>query len=597
MPTLDLLPAPRRVVCAPLAALALTALTLGCASRLDESVRGASPALAARVAAAPLPPAGEPVDLAAVSAIRAEGLGSSKIMDTLYHLTDLHGPRLTNSPMQRRAAAWAVERLTEFGLSDARQEPWGEFGLGWSFERCVIEMTAPAYLPMIAIPKAWTLGTDGVISGEPVLIDARTAEQLEKYRGKLAGRIVLNGAVRDVNAHWDPQATRYDDAGLEDLLLRGTPDPEEAAERDANRSDWARRRELSSAVRALLKEEVPALLIEADSGRRNDYGVILLGSGGSYDPAEDRGPPAVVVSVEQYQRMARLIQHGETVEMRAEVVTSFYDEDTVAANVVAELPGADPELAEQVVMLGAHFDSWHPATGATDNGASCAVVMEAARILASLPTPPRRTVRVALWTGEEQGLKGSSAYVKNHFGERKTMELTDEHGKLSAYFNLDNGAGRIRGVYCEENAAIVPIFRAWLEPFADLDADTLTLRGTGSTDHRPFDSIGLPGFQFIQDPMDYGSRTHHTNMDTYERVVEDDVMRSAVILASFAWHAANRDELLPRKLPPKGEPVKEEAPVPAASDEKPAAVEPVAVEPVAAEAGAPATPAAGNGER
>jgi len=240
--------------------------------------------------------------------------------------------------------------------------------------------------------------------------------------------------------------------------------------------------------------------------------------------------------------------------MRVDLKTTFYDDDLEGYNVVGEIQGTDPAVADELVLLGAHFDSWHPATGATDNGSSSAVVMEAVRILNAIGAAPRRTIRAVLWTGEEQGLLGSRGYVTKHFADRDTMELLPDHERFAAYFNLDNGGGKIRGIYLQENLACRPIFEAWLEPFHDLDARTVTIRDTGGTDHLSFDAVGLPGFQFIQDPMDYGTRTHHTNMDTYERIHPGDVMQASVIMASFAWQASQRDAKLPRK--PLPEPAK-----------------------------------------
>lgn len=500
------------------------------------------------LALSPLSLPQEPVDQDAVMRIREEGLEHSRIMDTLWYLTDRYGPRLTNSPQERRALQWAKERLEADGLSNARLEAWGEFGLGWSFERCVVELTAPTYMPLIAVPKAWTSGTNGVVRGTPVLIDAETVEDLEKYAGKLAGKIVLNGKARDVESPFDALAERYTEEELEELFR--VDEPEQDDSRSSRMSEWRARRAVSNRLREMLKEEGALCVIENDRGARKDYGVITLGSGGSREAGEERAIAQVVVSTEQYNRIARLLEKEEPVEMAVEVRATFYDEDLSGYNVLAEIPGSD--LADEVVMIGGHFDSWHPATGATDNAIGSAVAMEAARILVAAGLQPRRTIRVALWTGEEQGLLGSSGYAKNHFGDRDTQEFTEEQAHLAAYFNLDNGGGRIRGIYTQGNAACRPIFEAWLSPFHDLGATTVTIKDTGGTDHLSFDRYGLPGFQFIQDPMDYGTRSHHTNMDTYERVHPYDARQAATIMAAFAWHAATRDEMLPRKpLPPR----------------------------------------------
>jgi len=551
-------------------------------------MRIAAPALFFPLVLAHPAPAQEPGDLGVAGRIRAEGFKHSQVMETLWFLTDRYGPRLTNSPQQRRAAEWARDRLTEFGLANAALEPWGEFGLGWSYERCHVSMLEPDTMPLIALPKAWTLGTEGEVRGTPILIEAKTVEDLEQYRGELGGRIVLNGEVEEVEAPFEPLAVRYDAESLAELAAAPELD-----ERDSSRSsrweEYRRQRAVRDALREMLKEEGAACVIEPDGGRRNDYGVIMLGSGGSRDPEEERALCQVTVSTEQFNRIARLIQHDVDVVMSVDVQTSFYDDDLQGYNVVAEIPGLEP-WAEDVVMMGAHFDSWHAATGTTDNGCSSAVVMEAARILKALQLQPRRTIRVALWTGEEQGLLGSRGYVKNHFGDRDTMELLPEHEHLAAYFNLDNGAGKIRGVYLQENAACRPIFAAWLEPFHDLQADTLTIRNTGGTDHLSFDAVGLPGFQFIQDPMDYSSRTHHTNMDTYERVNPTDVKQASVLLASFAWNAANREARLPRKPLPEPREKPEQKP-----EEEPGPKETEQAEPAPAVPTPAAAPAQGSG--
>ncbi len=509
----------------------------------------------------------EPVDWQMVSRIRDEGFERSQVMDTLWWLTDRYGPRLTNSPQERRASQWAKSRLEEWGLANTALEPWGEFGAGWSFEKSVLEMTAPIYMPLIAIPKAWTRGLDAPVEGTPILVNAEAPEDLEKYKGQLTGKIVFLGKVTPVPTSFEALGKRHDEEGLAEIESMIVPDEEEPSPPRRDRGDWRRRREVREKLLALLEEEKAALVVEPDGGRRKDYGVIMLGGGGPYEKDKPRALPQLIVSTEQFNRIARLLEHNEEVVMRAEVQTSFYEDDLQGYNIVAEIPGADPALANEVVMLGGHFDSWHPATGATDNGIGSAVAMEAIRILKALGDAPRRTIRLTLWTGEEQGLLGSEGYVKNHFGDTETMALLPEHANLAAYFNLDNGGGKIRGIYMQENLACRPIFEAWLAPLADLGATTVTFKNTGGTDHLSFDEIGLPGFQFIQDPIDYGTRSHHTNMDLYERVIQNDAQQAAVVMATFVWHAAQRDGKLPRK--PLPEPPEKE-------EEKPAAAQPQA---------------------
>ncbi len=524
---------------------------------------------------APSPLAQEPVDWDMVQRIRAEGLERSQIMDTLWYLTDRYGPRLTNSPQERRASQWAKGRLESYGLSNVALEPWGEFGVGWSFERSVVEMTAPIYMPLIAIPKAWTRGLDEPIEGVPVWIQAEKPEDLEAYKGKLAGKIVLVGKVNPVQTPFESLGRRQSEEDLEDLVEWEDLDdpPAETPTRGGQRNaDFRRLSELRDKMNELLTLEGAACVIEPDGGRRKDYGVIMLGSGGSYEKDKPRALCQFVVSTEQFNRIARLVEKGEEVRLRVDAKTTFYDDDLQGYDIVGEIPGTDPALANELVMLGGHFDSWHPGTGTTDNGIGSAVAIEAARILEALDRPPRRTIRIALWTGEEQGLLGSKGYVKNHFADPDTMELRPEHGRLAAYFNLDNGGGRVRGIYLQENLSCKPIFEAWFAPLSDLGASTLAYETTGGTDHLSFDAVGLPGFQFIQDPIDYSTRSHHTNMDLYERVIPNDAKQAAIVMATFVWHAAQRDEQLPRKPLPEAR-KKEELP------QVPAPVEPEKVAP------------------
>jgi hypothetical protein len=502
--------------------------------------------------------AAEAVDLQMVTRLREEGLSRSQVMDTAWYLTDRHGPRLTGSPQLKAAGEWARARLVEWGLENVSLEPWGEFGKGWSFEKVTVEMTAPIYMPVIAVPEAWTPGTAGVITGQPILLRSLASPaDLDPHKGQLAGKILMVGEPRDVSLPFQAPATRYTDQELADLVKApepgdrprppgrpGRPRPEDGARRE--RPPRGERESLSARLRA---EGVGAIL--RPGGSRGDYGVFFVGAGGSYAKDAEAGVPSLVVAVEHWNRMARLLQRQVPVTVAVEVKATFHDQDLNAFNVVAEIPGSDPELKDEVVMAGAHFDSWHAATGATDNGSSCAVIMEALRLLKVAGAHPRRTIRLALWTGEEQGLLGSRAYVKNHFADPENMELKPGHGRLSAYFNLDNGGGKIRGIYCEGNAAVRPLFQSWLEPFHDLGAASVTLRDTGGTDHQSFDRVGLPGFQFIQEPLEYITRTHHTNMDTYERLVPADLIQASVVMASFLYHAAMRDDPLPRKPLPR----------------------------------------------
>jgi hypothetical protein len=493
----------------------------------------------------------ERVDLQAVHKIKMEGFQNSQVMETMRYLTDVYGPRLTNSPQMMKALRWSRDQLTEWGMANAKLESWGTFGMGWSTDGFSIEMVEPTYMNIIAHPKAWTAGTDGVVEGTPIVInpdEIKSAEDLEKYRGKLGDGILLVGKMEIPETSFEVLAKRHDAESLEELAMapdaRGGP----SRNRRARFAEFRRRRMLRNQMNAFMKEEGVKVLLEP-SGR--NYGVVRLGSGGSREMGSEPAVPQLVLAVEHYNRIARLIEMGKPVKLRINIKNQFHTEDSLGYNVVAEIPGTDKKLAKELVMLGAHIDSWHAGTGATDNAAGSAVMLEVMRILKAIDAKPRRTIRIALWTGEEQGLLGSRGYVGEHFGDRQTMELKPDWKSFSGYFNLDNGTGRIRGVYLQGNDAIRPIFEAWLKPFNDLGANTLTIRNTGGTDHLSFDAVGLPGFQFIQDPVEYGTRTHHTHLDVYDHIQEADLKQAAVIIASFVYHTAMREAKLPRKPKPK----------------------------------------------
>jgi carboxypeptidase Q len=530
----------------------------------------------------------EKVDLEAVKKIKEEGLKNSKVMEYLSYMTDVYGPRLTASPQMKAAQAWAKKTFTEIGLQNANIEPWGSFGRGWALESFSASMLKPAYSPLIAYPKAWSGSTKGTVRGEVVYMDIKSDADFDKYKGKLKGAIVLVTGTREVKAHFTPEGSRLTD---EDLLRWANAEPPgaggggrpEMTEEQRKRFDQMRAEQAFNQKKMLMCfQEGAAVIIEPGRG---DGGNIFVQSALLPYPQDtpidqrknirDKDAPAIVpqviVAVEQYNRMVRSIQKGTPVQMEVNVAAKYQDQDLTEYNVVAEIPGTD--LKDEVVMLGGHFDSWHGGTGATDNASGSAVAMEALRILMASGLKPRRTIRIALWSGEEQGLLGSRNYVANHFGKRTdaganqfgppqpgaqastpTYEFKPEHDKFAAYFNLDNGTGKIRGVYMQGNEAVRPIFRAWLAPFKDLGASTLSIANTGGTDHLAFDSVGLPGFQFIQDEIEYDTRTHHSTMDVYDRIQEDDMKQAATIMASFVYHAAMRDQKLPRK-PKPGQPV------------------------------------------
>lgn len=489
----------------------------------------------------------EPVDLQMISRIKAEGIGGSKAMELLTDLSDRFGPRLAGSEAYRAAAEWCRDTMAEWGMTNAALEPWGTLGRSWELERFSVEMTEPYYLNVIAHPEAWTSGTEGVVSGVPVYIDANSVEDLDKYKGKLAGKIVLAGEPRVPETTFEPDGERHTDESLEDLAKASLSGRRRG--RDSGRwAEWRARRQMQRAMNDMFKEEGVAAILECSRGQ---HGTMFVQSGGSRDVEDDPALPSIVVAAEHYGLIARLLEKDVPVTMEVSVKARMSEEAVEDYNVVAEIPGRDPSLKHEVVMMGGHLDSWHSSASVTDNAIGCIVAMEAARILIESGAQPRRTIRVGLWGAEEVGLLGSRHYVEKHFGDRNTMTLTNAHANFSAYFNMDNGGGRFRGIYCQSNDAVRPIFEAWLRPFHDMDADTVTLRNTGGTDHLSFDGVGLPGFQFIQDELEYNTRTHHTNMDTLERAIEEDLKQASVIMASFVYHAAMRDEKLPRKALPE----------------------------------------------
>jgi hypothetical protein len=482
--------------------------------------------------------------------IKQEGFDSTHVIETLFQLTDVSGPRLTGSSGLLHAEQWAKQQLSSWGLKNARLERWGGFGRGWENRKCYIAMTAPYYQPLIAAPKAWTPGTNGLIRSDAVLIKANNIQDMAQYHGKIQGKIaVIAPASTDMRLSYKADARRLSDEDLEKLAVDphidepAEPNPAPSLTRDQLRALAALRQQIDS---VLMLEGATAII---NGSRAGSMGTVFTSNGAPYSWSAKPVLPAVEMSTEDINRLTRLLQAGTQVKVEMELQNDYLTADSTAYNVVAEIPGTD--LADEVVMMGAHIDSWHAATGTTDNAAGVAVMMEAARILTALNLHPRRTIRIALWSGEEQGLHGSRNYVKNHFGDVATMKLKPEHQRISAYYNLDNGAGKIRGIYLQGNDAVRPIFESWLAPFKDLGAATVTIRNTGSTDHVPFDAIGIPGFQFVQDPLEYGTRTHHTNMDTYDRVNKGDLMQAAVIVATFVYNTAMMDEKIPRKPLPK----------------------------------------------
>jgi carboxypeptidase Q len=515
----------------------------------------------------------EGVNLDVIAKIKAEGTERSQVMETLSFMTDVHGPRLTNSPNYKAASEWAKNKLTEWKLENAHLEAWGPFGRGWSLEGFSANIVKPNYIPLNAYPKAWSPSTNGAVRGQVIYLDVKTADDLAKYRGKLKDSIVLITPIREVKAHFEPEGKRMSDEALLRMANADIPRPDEVSRRFQLTPEQRAAQELMTKKWQLVYDEGAALVLDS---ARGDGGTVFVQQAtlpGPSDAPSDRRPrpwgqdakviPQASLAVEHYNRIVRMMAKGVQVELEVQINAKFHDQDLMGYNVIAEIPGTD--LKDEIIMVGGHYDSWHSGTGATDNAAGSAVAMEVMRIIQALEIRPRRTIRIGLWGGEEQGLLGSRAHVSKHYGERQARPqeqpaqpgrssgpqgpviVKPGHAKFSAYFNLDNGTGKIRGVYLQGNEAARPIFRAWLAPFREMGASTLTISNTGGTDHLSFDAVGLPGFQFIQDEIEYSSRTHHSNMDVYDRIQADDLKQASVIIASFVYHAAMRDEKLPRK--------------------------------------------------
>jgi carboxypeptidase Q len=501
----------------------------------------------------------EKVDLETISRIRYEGFRDSKVMELASGLMDAIGERLTGSPNMNRANEWTRDQLTAMGLSNAHLESWGPFGRGWANQYVNARMTSPDVVPLLVYAKAWTPGTNGVVSGKCVRANIEEKKDFDKYRGKLAGMVVILGPEAEVKTITEAPYKRLSD---DDLAKIG--EYEIPGERPPFRmAEIAKRRQFIKDLNQFFADEKVLAVIDHSRGTAGG-GTVFVQSGGSYKTGETTTVPQLTMASEHWSRIARLLQQKKDVTLELNVASTFYDDDPMQYDTIAEIPGTDKK--DEVVMLGAHLDSWHAGTGATDNGAGTVVMMEAVRILKALDIKPRRTIRIGLWSGEEEGLLGSQGYVEQHFGSRPPMDEPNmkgmptllrreagpvtvklEQAKVSAYFNVDNGTGKIRGIYLQENEAVAPIFEAWMRPFKDLGMTTLAMRNTGGTDHLSFDAVGIPGFQFIQDPIEYDTRTHHSNMDVYDRLQPDDLKQISVIVASFVYDAAMRDQMLPRK--------------------------------------------------
>jgi carboxypeptidase Q len=542
----------------------------------------------------------------AIARIKEQGLTNSQAMATLSYLSDVIGERLTGSPSAKRANEWTKMKLESWGLSNAHLEAWGPFGRGWELKHFSAQIVEPQVFPLIACPQAWSPGLKRPLTADVIYLGGLSLSNLQSYKGKLAGAIVLASTMHEIVPRLEPMFTRQTESNLTRLAnMTGDADRQRGGAAGLrNRFGTNSSRIRPARLLAFLQQEKVGLVVNESS--QGEGGTVFVASatapstneGGGFG-ATNRGPsayalnapampPQITLAAEDYNRLVRMIQQGVKLKMEVDLKVKFYTEDPMAYNTIAEIPGTD--LKDQIVMLGGHMDSWQAGTGATDNGAGVAAAMEAVRIIEAAHLQPRRTIRIALWTGEEEGLLGSKAYVSNHFGfnpqgDRSRRRFNPDGGaagdstnltavasggsdspatnepvkskivrgpeydKLSVYFNLDNGAGKIRGIYMQGNEGVRPFFSKWLEPFHDLGAETVTVSRTGSTDHVTFDNIGLPGFEFLQDPLDYGTRTHHSNQDVFDRIQADDLKEAATIMAAFAYNAAMIDEKLPRKTP------------------------------------------------
>lgn len=498
----------------------------------------------------------EPVDWEVVSKIREEGFQRSQVMDIVGYMADVLGPRLTASPSMRKAQEWAQEKMAEVGLENIILERAGEHGVNWDNEYTSLHMVAPDYQPIIGYAKAFTSSTDGKVEAEAIIVNVNTPDDFARYRGKLRDKIVLIAEPFATEPRFTPDAVRHTDETLEALSRTtvGNSGQQQTvtmtmAQLNALRQGGGGAPPVSRGdLDEFLKAEGVALVVDIGAGRGDD-GILLVGS--RHDSRADRSYegvmnslPEVVIATEHYNRIYRILERGIPVRLEMEVRNTVDNSDPYYYNVVGEIPGTD--LKDEIVILGGHYDSWHGGTGAVDNASGSAVALEAARILKAIGVQPRRTIRVAFWTYEEGGLNGSREYVNKHFGNPQDGKKP-AYDKFSGYFNMDNGTGQFRGVYLQGNPLVKPIFEAWMEPLNDLGVETLAPGNTSGTDHLSFDRAGLNGWQFIQDRIDYRPRRHHTNMDVVDGLIPEDIMINAVVMATFAYHAAMRDELLPRK--------------------------------------------------
>ena len=487
----------------------------------------------------------ETVDTAIMNKIRAEGLNNSKVSWIAHHITDLTGPRLTNSSGYNMAVDWITKTLITWGLTNVKAEPWGEFGYGWAVEKSYAAIRYPYYTHLTTYPAPWSGGTDGLKTAPVFLIDRYDSAYIAQNADKIKGHIVMYKTTdTTIQLSEKPEAVRYSDSDLvkiedkymltKEMLTMFLPS-------------------VNQQLKANKQMQQAGALAIVEMSREAGGGAVFVDGFGGWQKKDQPALAKLVMGKEDYLKLERFLSDGIAVQLELDVKTTLYGDDLKSYNVIGEIAGTDPSLKAEVVMLGGHLDSWQSATGTTDNAAGCVATLEAIRILKSLGIQPKRTIRIALWSGEEQGLLGSFGYVKNHFGNPIDMKWKPEQSKISAYYNLDNGTGKIRGIFAQSNEKAAGIFSKWLEPFHDLGASTVTMHNTGSTDHLSFDAVGIPGFQFIQVPLDYETRTHHSNFDDYDHLLPKDLKQAATIIAAFVYNTAMRKEMMPRKAPAKPE--------------------------------------------
>jgi hypothetical protein len=517
---------------------------------------------------------------------------------------------LAGSPDYKEAAAWMSQKLTSIGLQNVHFENSAPVAKGWALKKFYVNAIQPKAFPIVAYPKAWSPGIKGPVAGDVVFLNAKNEAELNAYKGQLKGKFVLVSSLRDVTAHFEAESRRLTDADLLRMANAGLPEAGGGRRGQFGQFGQMSPAARDSMMRVMIKQNNPdadeatitrmiaeqndsrtigpkklefcqneGALVVLDAGR-GDGGTLFVASAtvpqpagtprnemiNAYDAKAPQIVPQVTVAAEQYNRLVRMIQKGQKIKLEMAFDVAWTPADSTFS-IIAEIPGTD--LKDQIVMMGGHFDTWHGGTGASDDGTGVAAVVEAVRILKALNLQPRRTIRIGLWAAEEEGLVGSRSYVTQHFGEMAgggggmggmfgggggELKLKPEHEKLSVYFNHDNGSGKFRGIYLQGNEAARPIFRAWLAPFVSMGASTITAQNTGGTDHLSFNTVGLPGFQFIQDPLEYDTRVHHSTADVFERVQADDMKQAATIMAAFAYQAAMRDEMFPRKPLPAPRP-------------------------------------------